>query len=642
MHCVYFCSHIRIFKVADSLDALDKVSLSETPADDQQQQQTTPATASAAATQAPNEIECFTYTPNKRTTFIKIILRETDDMLLYENNAYTVLMDDAEERAAVEADNARYDFLTIGKGKQRKTNEAEAQTQQQLVKTRAVNTDRIRTKAVGTFVSNYDMFDTYADLESHTQNLDVEAVDKTETLAITTYTLEGSGVDLNELLQESRSFRLSSMILQRMLASNVFREQQRRFRVMDPPDPLSLDVRYYYRMDLLFTYRTVLTLGSAVTAYSWCCSNADVLAVGYGVYSIRPNMDRMSGFVCLWNIKNPVNPERVYKFPVAVTAVSFSVHKPQLLAIGLYNGNIDIIDVTADDGAETVYTSQRSTSPAIEAITSLAWLLLGEEEHLLATSQDGYVIKYNLTPSPYIIGSQLMQVQRTDGAIEGLTIDDGPPLTKLQANRHAQLLTMELDPAHKQMYYIGTDEGIMHKCSIYYPNQNQHVMQVHKYAVTSMQFSPWSPRIFLTCGSDWHIRIWIDGILEPIVELTSGLEPVQSARWSPDNATIIAATKRTQLEVWDLTTNLLAPASAHDVCDGSSATLTICEFSRCGKSIVAGDSQGVTYVYALEDMPFAPYFQYEALHKALLASLELRPALREQMLALGYLGHSDQ
>lgn len=620
-HCV------PCFKVADSLEALDRASADG--AIEQQQPQVQPV-------QPPSDTECFTYTALKSTTFLKIILRETSDMVLYENNAYTVLLDEAEERAAVEMDNERYDFLTIGKGQQRKTSDAEAQTQQKLLKTRAVNTDRIRKKTVGTFVSNYDMFDTYADLESHTTNLDVEAIDKTETLAITTYTLEGSGVDLSELLQESKSFKLSSMILQRILASNVYRERQRRFRNMDAVSPLDKNVRYYYRTDLLFTYKTVTTVGTAVTSYSWC-ENADILAVGYGVYNIRPNMDRMSGFVCLWNIKNPVNPERFYKFPVAVTALAFSKQQPQLLAIGLYNGHIEIMDVTADEGDETVYTSQRCTSPAIEAISNLTWLRVGDEEQLLAASQDGYVIKYALTNSPHIIGGQLMQADRIEGVIEGIAVD-AIALPKLQANRHAQILTLELDPLHSQMYYIGTDEGCLRKCSIYYPNQSQHQLQVHKYSVTCMEFSPWSPRIFLTSGTDWHIRIWIDGILEPIIELTSGLEPVQNAHWCPDNSTIIAATKRAKLEIWDLTTNILAPAATEDVCTGS-ATLTICEFSKCGKSIAVGDSQGTTYVYALEDMPFPPHFQFHALEGALLASLELRPGLKEQVLAMGHLGY---
>lgn len=587
------------------------------------------------------ETECFTYSGTQSTTFLKITLRQTEDILLYENNAYTVL-EDADEREAVEADNERYEFLTTGKGKQRKTSNAEAQTNQKLLKTRAVNTDRIRKKTVGTFVSNYDMFDTYADLERHTKSLNVDGIDEKETLDITTYSLEGCD-DLNAILQTSKTFKLSSMILQRILASNVFREQQRRFRNMDIRDPLDLSVRYLYRAELSFTYKTFLTIGKAVTSFSWCQTNSDILAVGYGVFSAKNAGDHGSGFVCLWNIKNPVNPERFYNYPCPVTALAFSKDSPQLLAIGLYNGTVEIIDVSRDESNQasiTMFTSQRKSSPAIESVCQLKWLRVGEEEKLLAVSQDGFVTLYVLTNTPYIIGSQLMQLERVEGALEGLPVEPNK-YTKLQANRHAQIPTLQLDPLHSQLYYIGTDEGCIRKCSIFYPNQHQQLLQAHQYAVTSMEFSPWSPRIFLTCGTDWHIRIWIENILEPIIELSSGLEPVQCARWCPDHSTIIAATKHSELEIWDITTNILLPASSTEICEANSS-LTICEFSRCGKSVVVGDSDGKTHVYALEDMPFAPHFQYKALEQALLDSLKLRPVVREQVEAMGHLGYEIQ
>lgn len=587
------------------------------------------------AIEPPLETECFTYAATKSTSFLKVILRETEDMLIFDNNAYTVLKD-ADERAAVEEDNEQYAYLTVGKGRQRKTTNAEAQTNQTLLKSRSVNTDHIKHKSVSTFVSNYEMFDTYADLERHTQSLEVEGADNTEKLDITTYSLEGSK-DLDKLLCKSKSFKLSSMILQRILASNVYRERQRRFRNMDESSPLNPEVHYLYRIEPLFVYKTVAAVGKAVSSFSWCPSDSDILAVGYGVYNARPNMDRSSGVVCLWNIKNPVNPERFYKYPVPVTALAFSKEHPQLLAVGLYDGSIEITDITDGMVPVTVYTSQRSTSPAMESVCQIQWIQSRGEDEILAATQDGFVIRYTLTNSPYLIGSQMMLLERVEGAIEGLPVEPRK-YAKLQANRHAQILTLEISPIQPDTYYVGTDEGCIRKCSTFYPNQHQHVLQVHQYSVTCMEFSQWSSRIFLTCGTDWFIRIWIDGILEPIIELTSGLEPVQCARWSPNNSTIIACTKRTKLEIWDLTTNVLVPVSSHNISEGNEA-LTICDFTKCGKSIVVGDSVGSTFVYAVEDMPFPSHFQYKALEKALVASLSLKPGLLEQVLGLGDLGY---
>ena len=132
----------------------------------------------------------------KPCPFIKIILRETDDILLFESNSKTVSKE-SEEAEAVKRDNEQYDFLTVGKGRHRRTTDAEAQTANLLYKSRAVNTDRIKKDTVGTFVSNYAIFDTYKDLARHTQSL--ESFDKSAKIEITTYTGAGAE-DIDKVL----------------------------------------------------------------------------------------------------------------------------------------------------------------------------------------------------------------------------------------------------------------------------------------------------------------------------------------------------------------------------------------------------------------------------------------------------------
>lgn len=242
-----------------------------------------------------------TPTPKMSPTFMKIQLTETDDALLYENNSFTVMVgtDDAE---VVHEDNKLYDNLTIGKGNQRKTVNVETQTVDALYKSRAINTDRIAQITADTFVSNYDMFDTYADLERFTESLDLDCDDKHDTLDVTTYSKEGSD-DLSFVLQKSQTFKLSSMILQRILAGNIFRESQRRFRNMEMPNPLDPVIQYLYKIKLLYKYRANEMNGCAISCLAWCPSNTDILAIGYGVFKYVSCDKRRLGAVCLWNIK---------------------------------------------------------------------------------------------------------------------------------------------------------------------------------------------------------------------------------------------------------------------------------------------------------------------------------------------------
>lgn len=222
-------------------------------------------------------------------------------MLLFDMNSCTALRDTA-EASIIEEDNKRYDYLVMGTGKHRKTNDVETQTLNALYKTRAINTDHIEKSTTGTFVSNYDMYDTYSNLERTTECIQIDYNDRHEQLDITTYSKETDG-DLSNALKGSKSFHLSSMILERILAGNIYCDEQRRFRNMEAPNTSEPTVHYLYRLKLLYRYRYHETSGTAVSCMSWCPSNTDILAIGYGVFKCEPCKDRQRSAVCLWNIK---------------------------------------------------------------------------------------------------------------------------------------------------------------------------------------------------------------------------------------------------------------------------------------------------------------------------------------------------
>lgn len=207
------------------------------------------------------------------------------------------------------------------------------------------------------------------------------------------------------------------------------------------------------------------------------------------------------------------------------------------------------------------------------------------------------------------------------------------------------MLTMH--PIDSTAYFVGTDEGCLHKCSIYYPFQHLNVFRAHKYGVYKMEFSPWSPKIFLTCGTDWCIRIWIENITEPIIELQNGFEPIQCVQWCPSNSTIILSATRSRINIWDIRTNCLRPASSHAIHEkfddrSNIGKITECQFTKCGRSIVVGDDDGCIYVYALNDIPFAPHYQFNALMQTILKSLSSRPALERQVKRMSHLGYAHE
>ena len=51
------------------------------------------------------------------------------------------------------------------------------------------------------------------------------------------------------------------------------------------------------------------------------------------------------GLVLFWSLRNPDYPEKILRTPHAVTALDFSKLNPMTLAVGLYNGDINIYNV---------------------------------------------------------------------------------------------------------------------------------------------------------------------------------------------------------------------------------------------------------------------------------------------------------
>ena len=198
----------------------------------------------------------------------------------------------------------------------------------------------------------------------------------------------------------------------------------------------------------------------------------------------------------------------------------------------------------------------------------------------------------------------------------------------VEVDRHPQVLCLQKHPFHKDIFIAGTDEGCIHICSINSPHQHVGVLQVHKSSIYCINFSPFSHSIFLTAGSDWVIRIWIEDILEPILELTDDFSAFHCAYWSPIHSTILASCTQNSVQIWDLRRKNMKPASVRCF---ENQKLTVIKFSPDGMSLFVGDDEGNTHVCSLEDFPFPPHFQYDELEKALLKGLSNNKELEKQV-----------
>ncbi|MEQ2228435.1 hypothetical protein ILYODFUR_008763, partial [Ilyodon furcidens] len=147
-------------------------------------------------------------------------------------------------------------------------------------------------------------------------------------------------------------------------------------------------------------------------------------------------------------------------------------------------------------------------------------------------------------------------------------------------------------------YVIGTWDGRMHVCSF---SNSEHFLDTYNTLsspVNQVEWSLFSPDVFLSCSANWTIQLWKLDSLTPKMRFTSVQSPVDSVKWSPNCSTVFAAVHRQRLEVWDLSSSTLLPTVVHHAAPG--VTLTSVLFAKGSDCVLVGDSEGEVTVYKLK------------------------------------------
>lgn len=74
--------------------------------------------------------------------------------------------------------------------------------------------------------------------------------------------------------------------------------------------------------------------------------------MGYGRWT--DELQSFKGAVCCWSLKNPVYPERKYKFDKPITCLDFSKTNANILIAGSYGGFIYTLDITQEMCTPTI------------------------------------------------------------------------------------------------------------------------------------------------------------------------------------------------------------------------------------------------------------------------------------------------
>ncbi|CAF2126479.1 unnamed protein product [Rotaria magnacalcarata] len=356
-------------------------------------------------------------------------------------------------------------------------------------------------------------------------------------------------------------------------------------------------------LERLWHYSCYLTHNRNVSCLCWNEKNHDLLTVGYGKFQYNNDKE---GLVCCWNAKNPEFPERYYQTDAGVTSLSFSLKRPNLLAVGLFNGNICIFDVNQNNTSPIVDTNENDKKHS-KPVWQIYWneqdrsFEINNIETLVSISSDGrmtqWILRKEFEATDVMHFKSYSSSQTTCQALkkDNKTNNNGY-FSKLVGG-----LCFDVHLNDKTIYLCGTDEGSIHRCSTIYNEKYLESYIGHTGPVYKVHWSPFAENIFLSASADWTVRLWMIGCDQSCMIVSSSNSKIFfDAIWSPKSSTMFCCVSENTIEIWDLSKSTLDP-----ICIATSAnqrTLTSIAYATDSDCVLVGTSDGAVWIYHLANL----------------------------------------
>ena len=338
-------------------------------------------------------------------------------------------------------------------------------------------------------------------------------------------------------------------------------------------------------------------------------ANPDLLAVGYGSYAYRHALS--PGLLLFWSFHNASYPHRALPTASSVLCVDFSAESPHLLAVGLASGDVAVYDLRLNASASTqpLLQSCHATGKHREAVWQVKWVQKDRGEQLMSISSDGHICQWSMKKG--LIPKTIMQLKRAQESKEGLSREGSGLCFDFPAQNPTS-------SSSASQYYAGTEDGVIHRCSVSYNEQVLDNYVHHTGAVYAVKCNPFVPDLFLSASHDWTTALWTTARDTPLAVIKGGEAGGQSTpasmtpstagsdvmdlAWNPALACVFAqCTRDGRLEVWDLEQGVLDPVMSVDIGGGAQCV------TWAGQSVLlVGDDRGRVEVYRVEGKAFVP------------------------------------
>ncbi|XP_060746289.1 dynein, axonemal, intermediate chain 1, paralog 2 [Tachysurus vachellii] len=326
----------------------------------------------------------------------------------------------------------------------------------------------------------------------------------------------------------------------------------------------------------------------SVTALCWNQKYTDLFGVGLGSFEL---MKQGRGMLLFYSLKNSTNPEYIFHTKTGVMCLDIHKQLSYLVAVGFYDGNVAVYNLK-EDRDQPVYKSTAKSGKHTDPVWQVKWQNddIDKNHNFFSVSSDGRVVSWTLVKNELLF-TDIIKLS-TEGAVsEGH--DDMTPDTACGTS-------FDFHKKIDYLFLVGTEEGKIHKCSKFYSSQFLQTYTAHSLSVDAVKWNNFHPKVFISCSSDWKVKIWDHTITTPMFTFDLNTA-VGDVAWSPYSSTVFAAvTIDGKVHVFDLSINKYE-AICQQAVVSKKTKLTHIEFNPLYPIIIVGDDRG--YVTSLKLSP---------------------------------------
>lgn len=224
-----------------------------------------------------------------------------------------------------------------------------------------------------------------------------------------------------------------------------------------------------------------------VTSLCWNSRYTDLFAVGYGSFDYQR---QGSGAVCCFSVKNPSHPESYFTTESGVMCLDFHPTFSSLLAVGLYDGSVVVFDVSKKTNIP-LYQSTAKTGKHTDPVWQVKWhmdeMSGGKGLQVFSVSSDGRVTLWTMSKSE-ITYQDAMELKMAPSA------SDGDELDMAAVGSLAGGCCLDFNRHIDHLFLVGTEEGLIHKCSKAYNSQYLETYRGHHMPVYSVKWNHMHPQ----------------------------------------------------------------------------------------------------------------------------------------------------